>query len=81
MLPGLAEASPETQRRVVDQAQSEATALPAEHREHLESLTSALLEAETLDEARAYAAAGRDRRPPDATAEGAPSGAAPVPGP
>ena len=70
MLPGVAEASPESQqlvdaevRRIVDQAQREATALLAEHRDQLESLTSALLEAETLDEAQAYAAAGLDRRP------------------
>ena len=79
MLPGVAEASPESQRlvdaevrRIVDQAQREATALLAEHRDQLESLTSALLEAETLDEAQAYAAAGLDRRPPAATAAEAP---------
>ena len=70
MLPGMAEASPESQRlvdaevrRIVEQAQGEATALLAEHRDQLESLTRALLEAETLDEAQAYAAAGLDRRP------------------
>ena len=84
-MPGVAETSPESRRLVdeevraiVEQAQREATELLAEHRDQLESLTRALLEAETLDEARAYAAAGLERHPPDATAEGAPSAAAPV---
>ena len=37
-------------------------ALLTEHREQLESLTVALLEAETLDGPQAYAAAHLDRR-------------------
>ena len=44
-------------------------ALLSEHRPQLESLTAALLEAETLDEAQAYAAAGLDRRPAPALPE------------
>jgi cell division protease FtsH len=70
MVPGAADASPESQRlvdaevrRIVDEAQEEAMALLTAHREQLESLTTALLAAETLDEAQAYAAAGLARRP------------------
>ncbi len=70
MMPGVSRASAESQRLVdaevraiVDQAQREAVDLLTAHREQLESLTRALLEAETLDEAQAYAAAGLDRRP------------------
>ena len=76
MLPGGADASPESQhlvdlevRRIIDEAQQEAMALLSEHRPQLESLTAALLEAETLDEAQAYAAAGLDRRPAPALPE------------
>ena len=48
----------------MDAAHAEVTALLSEHREQLDSLTAALLEAETLDEAEAYVAAGvrRDGR-------------------
>jgi len=63
-LPGASETSPQTQwlvdeevRRIVDDAQAEVTQLISEHREQLESLTHALLEAETLDAPDAYAAA------------------------
>ena len=62
---GASEISPQTQwliddqvRRLVDDAHAEVTQLLAEHRDQLESLTRALLDAETLDAADAYAAAG-----------------------
>ncbi len=65
LLPGISETSPQTQwlideevRRLVDQAHAEVTRLLAEHREQLDSLTHALLDAETLDAGDAYAAAG-----------------------
>jgi cell division protease FtsH len=64
LLPGASETSPQTQwlideevRRIVDDAHAEVTQLLAEHREQLDSLTHALLEAETLDAPDAYAAA------------------------
>jgi cell division protease FtsH len=63
-LPGVSETSQETQRlvdeevrRLVDGAHQEVTALLEEHRDQLESLTQALLAAETLDAPEAYAAA------------------------
>jgi cell division protease FtsH len=65
LLPGASETSQETQRlvdeevrRIVDGAHVEVTHLLSEHRDQLESLAQALLEAETLDELDAYAAAG-----------------------
>jgi cell division protease FtsH len=65
LLPGVSETSPQTQwvvdeevRRIVDEAHAEVTKLLAEHRDQLDSLTHALLEAETLDAPDAYAAAG-----------------------
>jgi cell division protease FtsH len=65
LLPGASETSPQTQwlideevQRIVDEAHVEVTSLLSEHREQLESLTRALLEAETLDAPEAYAAAG-----------------------
>jgi cell division protease FtsH len=65
LLPGVSETSEETQRlvdhevrRMVDEAHSEVTHLLGEHREQLDSLSHALLEAETLDAIDAYAAAG-----------------------
>ncbi len=68
LLPGAAEVSPETQtlvdaevRRIVDEAHQEVVALLEEHRNKLDSLASALLEHETLDEEDAYAAAGVPR--------------------
>jgi cell division protease FtsH len=64
LLPGASETSPQTQwlvdeevRRIVDDAHAEVTHLVSEHREQLEGLTHALLKAETLDAADAYAAA------------------------
>ena len=67
-LPGAAEASPHTQRlvdeevrRIVDESQQEVVALLQQNRSKLDSLASALLEHETLDEEDAYAAAGVPR--------------------
>ena len=64
-LPGVSETSQETQRVVdeevralVEGAHQEVTQLLDEHRDQLESLAQALLEAETLDAPDAYAAAG-----------------------
>jgi cell division protease FtsH len=64
-LPGASETSEETQqlidhevRRMVDDAHAEVTQLLGDHRDQLESLAHALLEAETLDAPDAYAAAG-----------------------
>ena len=63
--PGANEASPELQRqledevhRIVEEAHVEVTQLLTDHRDQLDSLTHALLEAETLDAPDAYAAAG-----------------------
>ncbi len=65
LLPGVSETSQETQRlldeevhRLVEGAHEEVTRLLSEHRDQLESLAQALLEAETLDALEAYAAAG-----------------------
>ncbi len=65
LLPGVSETSEHTQRlideetqRIVSEAHSEVTRLLGEHRDQLESLTKALLAAETLDAPEAYAAAG-----------------------
>jgi cell division protease FtsH len=65
LLSGAGEASPQTQwlideevQRIVDDAHAEVTDLLTEHREQLDSLTQALLHAETLDAPAAYAAAG-----------------------
>jgi cell division protease FtsH len=64
LLPGVSEVSPDTQRlvdhevrRIVEAAHQDVTALISGHRSQLESLARALLEAETLDAAEAYAAA------------------------
>ncbi len=64
LFPGASETSPQTQwlvdeevRRLIDDAHSEVTQLLSEHREQLDSLTQALLQAETLDAPDAYAAA------------------------
>jgi cell division protease FtsH len=69
-LPGVAEVAPETQRlvdaevrRIVGEAQAEVITLLTENRPRLDSLASALLDHETLDEADAYAAAGVTRPP------------------
>jgi cell division protease FtsH len=64
-LPGVSETSQETQRlvdeevrRLVEASHEVVTRLLEEHRDQLESLARALLAAETLDSAEAYAAAG-----------------------
>ena len=83
--PGASETSPQTQqlvdeevRRLVDEAHDEVTRLLTEHREQLESLAQALLEAETLDAPDAYKAAGVEMRPvelaPQAEVEAAAQG-------
>jgi cell division protease FtsH len=66
--PGTAEASSDTQRvvdeevrRIVDESHDEVVALLKQNRAKLDSLASALLEHETLDEEEAYAAAGVPR--------------------
>ncbi len=68
LLPGVAEVSQATQelldgevRRIVDESHKEVVELLKDNRERLDSLASALLEHETLDEDDAYAAAGVDR--------------------
>jgi cell division protease FtsH len=48
-------------RRIVEECYAEALTTLTDHRDQLESLTRRLLEAETLDEADAYAAAGVPR--------------------
>ena len=65
LFPGASETSPELQwvidqevRRLVDDAHDQVTKLLSEHRDQLESLSHALLKAETLDAPDAYAAAG-----------------------
>jgi cell division protease FtsH len=65
LLPGVAEVSQATQelldgevRRIVDESHKEVVELLKDNRERLDSLASALLEHETLDEDDAYAAAG-----------------------
>jgi cell division protease FtsH len=70
LLPGAAQASEATQRlvdeevrRIVDDAHSAVSKLLADHREQLDSLTAALLAAETLDEDAAYEAARVQREP------------------
>ena len=79
LLPGSSETSPQTQwlideevHRIVEDAHAQVTQLLAEHREQLDNLTHALLDAETLDAPDAYAAAGVPMRTADlavATAE------------
>ena len=65
LLPGASETSQQTQwlvdeevHRLVDDAHAEVTQLLTEHRDQLDGLAQALLEAETLDAPDAYAAAG-----------------------
>jgi cell division protease FtsH len=83
LLPGVSETSQLTQqtvdsevRRLADEAHAGALALLTRERARLDALAHALLEAETLDEEAAYAAAGvphtpTDTRTPDATAPAA----------
>jgi cell division protease FtsH len=68
-LPGASETSAATQqlvddevRRLVDDAHRAVTELLSQHRDQLDSLTNALLEAETLDMVDAYAAASLPAR-------------------
>jgi cell division protease FtsH len=65
LLPGVSETSEQTQRlvdeevrRLVEDAHKEVTRVLTDHRDQLESLAHALLQAETLDAIDAYAAAG-----------------------
>jgi cell division protease FtsH len=68
LLPGVAEVSPDTQklvdeevRRIVEASHREVVSLLQENRGRLDSLVTALLEHETLDEDDAYAAADVQR--------------------
>ena len=68
LLPGVAEVSQHTQqlvddevRRIVEESHQQVIALLQQNRSKLDSLASALLEHETLDEDDAYAAAGVPR--------------------
>ncbi len=76
LLPGVSETSPQTQylvdqevRRLVDEAHDEVTQLLTDHRDQLDSLAHALLQAETLDAPDAYAAAGVQMRPAELVPE------------
>src|SRR4051794_2106349 len=76
LLPGAAETSAKTQeeadeevRRIILESYEEVHRLLVEHRDKLESLTQALLQNETLDEADAYEAAGLPRPPADEDAD------------
>jgi cell division protease FtsH len=80
LLPGASEVSENTQRvvdeevrRIVEELHADVVALLTEHRSQLETLTEALLAAETLDEDDAYEAAGvpRERRPAGEAAQAA----------
>jgi cell division protease FtsH len=75
LLPGAAGVSETTQRlvdeevrRIVEEAHNAVSKLLADHRDQLDSLTEALLAAETLDEDEAYAAARVPREREPATA-------------
>jgi cell division protease FtsH len=68
LLPGASEVSSSTQqrvddeiRRIVDESHQQVVALLKQNRGKLDSLATALLEHETLDEEDAYAAAGVPR--------------------
>jgi cell division protease FtsH len=70
LFPGARETSPQTQwlvdeevQRIIEDAHDEATRLLSEHRDQLDALAHALLQAETLDAPDAYAAAGVAMRP------------------
>ena len=80
LLPGASETSPETQwlvdqevRRIVEDAHVEVTQLLTAHREQLDNLAHALLEAETLDAPEAYAAAGVPMRAAELAPEPSPA--------
>ena len=83
LLPGASETSEHTQQsvdsevqRIVGEEHTITTALLTEHRAKLDSLAEALLEAETLDEIEAYAAAGVDRIPTEPDPPKIPAGVA-----
>ncbi len=85
LLPGVSETSQQTQwlidqevTRMVDEAHVEVTNLLSTHRGQLDSLAQALLVAETLDAAPAYAAAGV-KMPAAPVPEPEPEVAAPAP--
>jgi cell division protease FtsH len=70
LLPGGTEVSESTKevvdrevRRIIEEAHEDVRNLLERHRDKLDALVEALLEAETLDEADAYRAAGIDRVP------------------
>ncbi|MGO9495201.1 MAG: ATP-dependent zinc metalloprotease FtsH [Solirubrobacteraceae bacterium] len=74
LMPGVSETSPQTEwlidqevRRLVEEAQDEVTQLLIEHRDQLDSLSHALLEAETLDAIDAYRVAGVPMRSSEVT--------------
>jgi cell division protease FtsH len=68
-------------RKIVDECYAEALGLLRGHRPQLDQLAHRLIEAETLDEDDAYAAAGIDRdTAPGALARGDAPGHAPAPG-
>jgi cell division protease FtsH len=76
LLPGASETSPQTQwlvdqevQHLVDSLHDEVVELLGTHRPQLESLTRALLLAETLDAPAAYAAAGVPMRTPEPQTE------------
>jgi cell division protease FtsH len=76
LLPGASETSPQTQwlvdqevQRMIEESHAVVTKLLTDNRPKLESLARALLAAETLDAAAAYAAAGVPMRPHEPTPE------------
>ena len=76
---GASETSPQTQwlvdqevQRLIDEAHVKVTRLLTEHRHQLDSLSDALLKAETLDAVDAYAAAGVPMHPVEAEPERVP---------
>jgi cell division protease FtsH len=80
LLPGTSETSQQMQwlideevRRLVDDAHAEVTQLLTDHRSQLESLSRALLDAETLDAVDAYAAAGAPMRTAELAPEAGPA--------
>jgi cell division protease FtsH len=82
LLPGASETSEQTQwlidqevQRLIEQNHAAVTRLLTDHRHQLDSLSHALLEAETLDAADAYAAAGVPMRTPARQPVPAPAGA------
>jgi cell division protease FtsH len=85
LLPGASETSPRTQwlidqevQRLVEEMHAEVTELLTTHRAQLDSLSQALLVAETLDAPAAYAAAGVPMRAPEALPQAVPGTPAPV---